>query len=133
MVLELITDIIGETNASGLKVWSEEYSNPGSRILTLSILLISSDNGNTSAFFPSEDAILTKVGNFLYPYPPNVFWILSTPPLVVVDLVEYLRVSVFVGTQVSVSGTLGKDIVNSVVNPTEIPNTEYVPVYVLST
>ena len=45
MVFELTTDIIGDTNASGLKVLSEEYSNPGSRILTLSILLIYVDCG----------------------------------------------------------------------------------------
>ena len=77
--------------------------------------------------------ISTKVGNFLYPNPPNVFWILSTPPLADADLVEYFRVSVFAGTQLSVSGIFDKDIVNSVVNPTVISNTEYVPVYPLST
>ena len=77
----------------------------------MSILLISVDCGKISAFFPSEEPILTNVGNFLYPNPPNVFWILSTPPLAVFDLVEYLRTSVFDGTQVSDSGTFGKDIV----------------------
>ena len=40
MVFELITVMTGETNASGFKVGSDEYSKPGFSILTSSTLFI---------------------------------------------------------------------------------------------
>ena len=52
IVSELIKDATGDTNASGLKVLSDEYSNPGSIILTLSILLIFLDCGKILALSP---------------------------------------------------------------------------------
>ena len=66
-----IKETLGGTNASGLRVLSEEYSKPGSIILTLPILLIFLDIVNISAFIPCVDAILTNCGNWLYPNPPK--------------------------------------------------------------
>ena len=62
---ELIKETTGETNASGRKVLSDEYSNPGSMIRTSSILLIFLEVGNILAFNPCVDAMLTNVGSFL--------------------------------------------------------------------
>ena len=63
IVYEFIKETLGGTNASGLRVLSEEYSKPGSIILTLPILLIFLDTGKISAFIPCVDPILTKCGN----------------------------------------------------------------------
>ena len=120
IVSELIKDATGDTNASGLKVLSDEYSNPGSIILTLSILLIFLDCGKILALSPWVEAILTKVGSFLYPNPPNVIWNLSTPPLAVVEFVEYSNTSVFETLYVKDSGISLSERLNEVV-PT--PNT----------
>ena len=49
---------------------SEEYSNPGFKILTLLILLILLELGNKLAFIPCVDAMLTNDGKLLYPKPP---------------------------------------------------------------
>ena len=46
--------IIGDTNASGLKVLSAEKSNPGFSIVTWLILPILVDSGMISTFTPSS-------------------------------------------------------------------------------
>ena len=125
-----IKETLGGTNASGLRVLSEEYSKPGSIILTLPILLIFLDIGRISALIPCVDAILTNCGNWLYPNPPKFILRLSTPPISVGEVVVYFKFSVSVWVYESTSGTPLNDTLN-VVDPT--PNTEYFPVYVLST
>ena len=69
-MFEFITEIIGDTNASGLRVLSDEYSKPGFNILTLLILLIFVESGIKLALIPCVEAILTNVGKLLYPIPP---------------------------------------------------------------
>ena len=60
-----MTVMTGDTNASGFKVLSDEYSNPGFNILTSLILLIVFESGSKLALIPCVDAILTNEGNFL--------------------------------------------------------------------
>ena len=125
IVYEFIKETLGGTNASGLRVLSEEYSKPGSIILTLPILLIFLDTGKISAFIPCVDPILTKCGNWLYPNPPKFNLRLSTPPISVGEVVVYFKFSVSVCVYESTSGTSGNETLN-VVDPT--PNIEYFPV-----
>ena len=86
----------GETNASGFKVGSDEYSKPGLSILTLSNLLIVFESGNKVALVPWVDAILTNEGRSSYPTPPKLIWTESIAPLALGDFVEYLRTDVSV-------------------------------------
>ena len=63
ILFESLTVILGDIDASGLNVLSAEYSKPGSKILTLLILLIVLDWGNTWPPEPVVDAMLTNVGS----------------------------------------------------------------------
>ena len=87
-------EITGDTNASGFKVLSDEYSKPGFKILTLLILFIVFESGNKLALTPWVDPILTNEGNFLYPTPPKFILILSMGPFADFDWVVYLKISV---------------------------------------
>ena len=58
-------EINGDTNASGTKVLSDEYSKPGFNILVLLILLIVLEFGKSTPLTPWVDAILTKFGKLL--------------------------------------------------------------------
>ena len=79
-MFEFIIDITGDTNASGLNVLSDEYSNPGFNILTLLTLLIVFESGSKLAFTPWVDAMLTKDGKLLYPTPPKFILTLLIGP-----------------------------------------------------
>ena len=96
IVFELIIEITGETNASGFKVGSEEYSKPGFNILTSSSLLMVFEFGNKVAFVPWVDATLTKEGKLSYPTPPKSIPTWSIGPLALDDLVVYLKTLVSV-------------------------------------
>ena len=87
MVFELIIEIIGETKASGLRVLSAEYSNPGFNILTPLILFMVFESGNKLAFTPCVDAILTNDGSSLYPTPPKFMATLSIGPFAFIESV----------------------------------------------
>ena len=96
MVFELITVMTGETNASGFKVGSDEYSKPGFSILTSSTLFIVVESGSRVAFTPWVDAMLTNDGKLSYPTPPKSIFTVFTAPLALGDFVEYLRTLVSV-------------------------------------
>jgi len=57
--------MIGDTNASGDKVLSEEYSYPISIILTLPILPIEVDNATILALTPFSLIIFSNLGTSL--------------------------------------------------------------------
>ena len=135
MVFEFIMEITGETNASGLRVGSEEYSKPGFSILTSSSLLIVVESGSKVALVPWVDAILTNDGKSSYPTPPKLRLTLSTGPFALIDFVEYFNVLVSVDPYDNFSGISGIEMLNVVY---EAPTTEgtlkilYSPLYLLS-
>ena len=59
---ESIVVIVGDICASGLRVLSEGYSNPGSKILTSSIWLIVLDVANILALTPFAEVTLVIPG-----------------------------------------------------------------------
>ena len=56
---------VGETNASGLRVLSDGYSNPTSTILTLSILPIEVESATMLALFPFTLTTSSNLGTCL--------------------------------------------------------------------
>jgi len=78
----------------GNKVLSEAYSKPMLLIVTPFIWLAVEDLGNTSAFVPWVEAILTNFGICLYPTPAKFILSSLKGPLAVDEFVEYLKVSV---------------------------------------
>ena len=65
MISRLSILTTGDTNASGLKVLSEEYSYPISTILTSFILPIEFETAIMLAFFPLELVTDLNLGSFL--------------------------------------------------------------------
>ena len=92
IVFEFLIEITGDMYEIGCKVLSEGYSNPSSRILTSLALPMDVDIATIKASFPSIELDPTKIGIFLYPYPPETIFILSIGPLAVNDFVLYFNV-----------------------------------------
>ena len=76
IVFELITEIIGDINASGLRVLSDEYSNPGFNILTLLILLIFVESGIKLALIPCVEAYTYKCWQTFVSHSPIIYFYL---------------------------------------------------------
>ena len=91
--------------------------------------MIDCDSTKILALIPEVELTLVTLGNFLYPNPPDAKLILSTPPVVDEEFVEYDKSSTCVDRYDNFSGTDDKDILNDVV-PT--PNAVYDPSYSLS-
>ena len=73
--------------ASGLKVLSDEYSNPSFTILNSLTLPILLETGLIYAPVPLSDSILSKIGKLLKLNPSVMVLILDTPPDAVIEFV----------------------------------------------
>ena len=77
--------------AIGFKVLSEEYSNPSLIILTSFGFPSVVDFGTMYAPVPFSEFEPVKIGNFLYPVPPEIISILSIAPCADFELVDYSK------------------------------------------
>ena len=121
IVSRLSRFIMGEINASGVKVLSDGYSYPISLILTFLILPIDVEMDTTFAFCPFSVITPSNFGSLLKLNPSERIFIFPIAPFIAVeDFVEYSNVSVWSLVYFRTVGTLDGDILNESVDTPKI-------------